>query len=163
MQTTGYQTTPLQAGHQPTPLQAGHQPSPVPAASQPAAKQQAVSKQRSTDGFSAVFSSLETTATTPNPAVSPAPVISQESSPAMPSLPVAAPAVKEQPLQATQVVQPPVAIAPVQQLPPAAVAPVQEPAPVAAEPVKPPRPEDFDDYWYQDDDGSWRNEYTDQG
>ena len=100
-----------------------------------------------------MFSSLETTATTPNPAFSPAPVISQESSPAMPSHPVVAPpAVKEQRQQAATVVQPP-----------AIVAPVQEPTPVAAEPVKPPRPEDFDDYWYQDDDGSWRNEYTDQG
>ena len=26
----------------------------------------------------------------------------------------------------------------------------------------PPRPEDYDFYWYQDDDGTWRNEYDDQ-
>jgi hypothetical protein len=26
----------------------------------------------------------------------------------------------------------------------------------------PPRPEDYDYYWYQDDDGTWRNEYDDQ-
>ena len=29
--------------------------------------------------------------------------------------------------------------------------------------MKPPRPDDFDDYWYQDDEGVWRNEYTDMG
>ena len=27
----------------------------------------------------------------------------------------------------------------------------------------PPRPADYDYYWYQDEDGSWRNEYDDQG
>lgn len=27
----------------------------------------------------------------------------------------------------------------------------------------PPRPEDYDYYWYQDEDGTWRNEYDDQG
>ena len=27
----------------------------------------------------------------------------------------------------------------------------------------PPRPDDYDDYWYQDDDGTWRNEYDDEG
>jgi len=26
----------------------------------------------------------------------------------------------------------------------------------------PPRPADYDYYWYQDDDGTWRNEYDDQ-
>ncbi|XP_023338035.1 uncharacterized protein LOC111708785 isoform X4 [Eurytemora carolleeae] len=44
----------------------------------------------------------------------------------------------------------------------------EEPIPVevkhqSSKPVKQPRPEDFDDYWYQEDDGSWRNEYTDLG
>ena len=29
--------------------------------------------------------------------------------------------------------------------------------------MKPPRPDDFDDYWYQDDDGNWKNEYNDMG
>ena len=27
----------------------------------------------------------------------------------------------------------------------------------------PPRPEDYDDYWYQDEMGEWRNEYDDEG
>ena len=27
----------------------------------------------------------------------------------------------------------------------------------------PPRPWDYDDYYYQDDDGNWRNEYDDEG
>ena len=28
----------------------------------------------------------------------------------------------------------------------------------------PPRPDDYDDYWYQDDEtGEWRNEYDDEG
>ena len=27
----------------------------------------------------------------------------------------------------------------------------------------PPRPADYDDYWYEDDDGVWRNEYDDYG
>ena len=27
----------------------------------------------------------------------------------------------------------------------------------------PPRPEDYDYYWYQDEDGTWKNEYDDQG
>ena len=27
----------------------------------------------------------------------------------------------------------------------------------------PPRPEDYDDYWYQDEGGEWRNEYDDEG
>lgn len=27
----------------------------------------------------------------------------------------------------------------------------------------PPRPADYDYYWYQDEDGTWRNEYDDQG
>ena len=27
----------------------------------------------------------------------------------------------------------------------------------------PPRPPDYDYYWYQDDDGNWRNEYDDEG
>ena len=30
-------------------------------------------------------------------------------------------------------------------------------------PKLPPRPADYDDYWYQDDDGTWRNEYDDEG
>ena len=35
----------------------------------------------------------------------------------------------------------------------------------AAEPKKklPPRPADYDYYWYEDDDGNWRNEYDDEG
>jgi len=28
---------------------------------------------------------------------------------------------------------------------------------------KPPRPDDYDDYWYQDDNGQWKNEYDDLG
>ena len=28
---------------------------------------------------------------------------------------------------------------------------------------KQPRPEDYDDFWYQDDDGQWKNEYDDLG
>ena len=27
----------------------------------------------------------------------------------------------------------------------------------------PPRPEDYDYYWYQDESGTWRNEYDDYG
>lgn len=27
----------------------------------------------------------------------------------------------------------------------------------------PPRPADYDYYWYQDEDGNWRNEYDDYG
>ena len=27
----------------------------------------------------------------------------------------------------------------------------------------PPRPADYDYYWYEDDDGNWRNEYDDMG
>ena len=27
----------------------------------------------------------------------------------------------------------------------------------------PPRPDDYDDYWYQDELGEWRNEYDDEG
>ena len=27
----------------------------------------------------------------------------------------------------------------------------------------PPRPADYDHYWYEDDDGNWRNEYDDEG
>ena len=27
----------------------------------------------------------------------------------------------------------------------------------------PPRPWDYDDYYYQDEDGNWRNEYDDEG
>ena len=27
----------------------------------------------------------------------------------------------------------------------------------------PPRPADYDYYWYEDDDGNWRNEYDDEG
>ena len=27
----------------------------------------------------------------------------------------------------------------------------------------PPRPDDYDDYWYQDEDETWRNEYDDEG
>lgn len=68
-----------------------------------------VTKQRSTDGFSALFSSC------PTPGAKP-----------------------EEPI------------------------PV-EVKPQSSKPVKQPRPEDYDDYWYQEDDGSWRNEYTDLG
>ena len=27
----------------------------------------------------------------------------------------------------------------------------------------PPRPDDYDEYWYQDESGEWRNEYDDEG
>ena len=36
----------------------------------------------------------------------------------------------------------------------------------AASPLRrelPPRPWDYDDYYYQDEDGNWRNEYDDEG
>ena len=36
-------------------------------------------------------------------------------------------------------------------------------APASAVPVLPPRPPDFDDYWYQAEDGNWYNEYEDMG
>lgn len=42
-------------------------------------------------------------------------------------------------------------------------APPAEKKPAEQKAVKQPRPDDFDDFWYQDDDGAWKNEYTDMG
>ena len=45
----------------------------------------------------------------------------------------------------------------------AAAAPAAAAATVEAKPKLPPRPADYDYYWYEDDDGNWRNEYDDEG
>ena len=41
--------------------------------------------------------------------------------------------------------------------------PVTPEAPKKKAEKLPPRPADYDYYWYQDEDGTWRNEYDDQG
>jgi hypothetical protein len=157
--------TSQQGGHQPpSPLQAGHQPAPEPVASHPS-KIQTVSKQRSTDGFSAVFSNQEITATALNTAISPAincvvspDITAAVTPPVVPQAIINASTTQSSVTPAVTTAS--VAVTNVQ----VKAAAIDETKPViSAEPVKPPRPDDFDDYWYQDDDGSWKNEYTDQG
>ena len=46
--------------------------------------------------------------------------------------------------------------------PPKEVPKIQETADVST-PKLPPRPADYDYYWYEDEDGNWRNEYDDMG
>ena len=101
-----------------------------------------VVKQKSTDGFSAVFSSCPPKQTKVAEVIKPTSTVE---------------VVK--PASAFDVVKPPSTV----QLPSAVEAFKPASAVVAVKPVKQPRPDDFDDMWYQDDDGSWRNDYTDMG
>ena len=41
--------------------------------------------------------------------------------------------------------------------------PIQVPKPATNGTKLPPRPLDYDDYYYQDEDGNWQNEYDDEG